>query len=48
MVQVCDTLGRLSHDADEEVAMAAVLSLGLVRSVLIIVSLCWSEMKAEW
>eukprot|EP00241_Pyramimonas_parkeae_P004255 CAMPEP_0114250514 /NCGR_PEP_ID=MMETSP0058-20121206/14741_1 /TAXON_ID=36894 /ORGANISM="Pyramimonas parkeae, CCMP726" /LENGTH=908 /DNA_ID=CAMNT_0001364181 /DNA_START=49 /DNA_END=2775 /DNA_ORIENTATION=- len=27
---VCDTLGRLSHDADEEVAMAAVLSLGLV------------------
>jgi hypothetical protein len=30
-ITVTDTLGRLSHDTDEEVAMAAVFSLGLVR-----------------
>jgi 26S proteasome regulatory subunit N1 len=30
-IGVTDTLGRLSHDTDEEVAMAAVFSLGLVR-----------------
>jgi len=29
-VAVIDTLGRLSHDADDQVAMSAVLSLGLV------------------
>lgn len=30
-ISATDTLGRLSHDTDEEVAMAAVFSLGLVR-----------------
>lgn len=29
-VHVMDTLSRLSHDADTEVAMAAVISLGLI------------------